>query len=76
MIEFQGWGERNDWLKTVRAVLKGGSTRDGKLAVKVADYVVEQGRARVSKKMQQDQKEAEREHEKMRREHDEAWRGT
>lgn len=67
MIEFQDGYERGEWLKIVRAVLKGGSTKDGKVAVKIADYVLEQDRARISKSMKQAGEEFEREQERLRR---------
>ena len=66
MIEFHNELERKEWHQVVKAVLKGGS-RDGKAAVAVADYVLEQDRARISKSMEQAREEHKRELEEHKR---------
>ncbi len=67
MIEFHNELERKEWHKVVKAVLKGGKTMQGKDAVEIADYVLEQDRARISKSMEQAREEFEREQERLQR---------
>ena len=65
MIEFHDASEQIEWRKMVRAVLKGGSTKDGKVAVETSDYVLEQDRTRTSKRMEQEREENKREVERL-----------
>ena len=48
MIDFTDGSEFIEWTRTVRAALKGGNS--GEAAVEIADYVIEQARARWANK--------------------------
>ena len=60
MIEFSTAYERDQWYKVVRAILNG-RPATAEIAVEIADYVLEQDRARISKSMKQAREEFEKE---------------